>query len=51
VYTLVGEYTTASYSGTVPTGYRYWFYVISGSSEEMLSVASDAVYVDMPLVP
>jgi hypothetical protein len=36
VYTLVGEYTTASYSGTVPTGYRYWFYVISGSSEEMI---------------
>ena len=51
VYTLVGEYTTASYSGNVPTGYRYWFYVISGSSEEMLSVASDAVYVDMQLIP
>ncbi|MDT3738218.1 MAG: hypothetical protein RO257_01815 [Candidatus Kapabacteria bacterium] len=49
-YTLVGEYTTASYSGTFPTGYRYWFQVFAGNSE-LLSTASDAVYVDMPLVP
>jgi hypothetical protein len=51
LYTLVGEYTTASYSGTVSTGYRYWFYVISGSSEEMLSVPSQSIYVDMQLIP
>ncbi len=49
-YTMLGEFTVASYSGTVNTGYRHWFQVVSGNSEK-LSVASDAVYVDMPLVP
>ncbi|MDT3741241.1 MAG: fibronectin type III domain-containing protein [Candidatus Kapabacteria bacterium] len=49
-YTMLGEFTVASYSGNVNTGYRHWFQVVSGNSEK-LSVASDAVYVDMPLVP
>ncbi|MDT3740216.1 MAG: hypothetical protein RO257_12045 [Candidatus Kapabacteria bacterium] len=49
-YTMLGEFTVASYSGNVNTGYRHWFQVVSGNSQK-LSVASDAVYVDMPLVP
>ncbi|MDT3741255.1 MAG: fibronectin type III domain-containing protein [Candidatus Kapabacteria bacterium] len=49
-YTMLGEFTVASYSGTVNTGYRHWFQVICGNSQK-LSVASDAVYVDIPLVP
>ncbi|MDT3738183.1 MAG: fibronectin type III domain-containing protein [Candidatus Kapabacteria bacterium] len=49
-YTMLGEFTVASYSGTVNTGYRHWFQVVSGNSQK-LSVASDGVSVDMPLVP
>jgi hypothetical protein len=47
---MLGEFTVASYSGTVNTGYRHWFQVVSGNSQK-LSVASDGVSVDMPLVP
>lgn len=49
-YTLVGEYPTASYADAFPTNYRHWFHVVAGNSE-LLSTASDSVYVDMPLVP
>ncbi len=49
-YILVGEYTVGSYSGTVTTGFRYFFKVICGNSEK-LSQASDSVFVDLYLIP
>jgi hypothetical protein len=49
-YTMIGEYSVAGFSGSVPTGYRHYFKVICGNSEK-LSVDSDAIFVDMPLVP
>ncbi len=49
LYSMVGEFTVASYSGTINTGYRHWFFVVAGNT--VLSAPSDSIYVDMPLVP